>query len=74
MSKALASSAPATERGAAAALDEVLVAPALQTEGKQLQRDQAIGMGATSAAAPAPIPTSVADNGGGVATPALVGE
>src|SRR6058998_3426237 len=29
---------------------EVMVAPSLQTEGKQLQRDQAIGMGATSAA------------------------
>src|SRR5918911_517085 len=53
---------------------EVMVAPALQTEGKQLQRDQSIGMGATSAAAPAPDPTGVADNGGGVATPALVGE
>jgi IMP dehydrogenase len=33
---------------------EVMVAPALQTEGKQLQRAQEIGMGATSAAAPAP--------------------
>src|SRR5437588_642591 len=41
---------------------EVMVAPALQTEGKQLQRSQAIGMGATSAAAPVPT-----DNGGGVA-------
>ncbi len=51
---------------------EVMVAPALQTEGKQLQRDQSVGMGATAAAAPAPV--SVADNGGGVATPALVGE
>jgi IMP dehydrogenase len=48
---------------------EVMVAPALQTEGKQLQRSQAIGMGATSAAAPVP-----ADNGGGVAAPALVGD
>src|SRR5437588_362717 len=51
---------------------EVMVAPALQTEGKQLQRSQAIGMGATSAAAPVP-----ADNGGGVtgvASPALVGD
>ncbi len=26
---------------------EVMVAPSLQTEGKQLQRDQAVGMGAT---------------------------
>ncbi len=33
---------------------EVMVAPALQTEGKQLQRSQAIGMGATSGAAAAP--------------------
>jgi IMP dehydrogenase len=56
---------------------EVMVAPALQSEGKQLQRDQAIGMGATAAAAAAP----VADNaGGGVGAipvepdPALVGE
>jgi IMP dehydrogenase len=51
---------------------EVMVAPALQTEGKYLQRDQAVGMGATRAAAAAPVP---ADNGGGVvdAEPALVG-
>jgi IMP dehydrogenase len=56
---------------------EVMVAPALQSEGKQLQRDQEIGMGATAAAAAAP----VADNaGGGVGAipvepdPALVGE
>jgi hypothetical protein len=40
----------------------VMVAPALQSEGKQLQREQEIGMGATSAAAPQP------------ADPALVGE
>ncbi|MGH2821916.1 MAG: IMP dehydrogenase, partial [Thermoleophilaceae bacterium] len=33
---------------------EVMVAPALQSEGKQLQREQEIGMGASSAAAPAP--------------------
>jgi IMP dehydrogenase len=55
---------------------EVMVAPALQSEGKQLQRDQAIGMGATAAASAAP----VADNAGGavgavpVGDPALVGE
>jgi len=56
---------------------EVMVAPALQSEGKQLQRDQAIGMGATAAAAAAP----VADNAGGAVgvvpmepDPALVGE
>ncbi len=56
---------------------EVMVAPALQSEGKQLQRDQEIGMGATTAAASAP----VADNAGGAVgaipvqpDPALVGE
>src|SRR3954464_15689968 len=50
---------------------EVMVAPALQSEGKQLQRDQGIGMGATRAASAAPV---VADNGGGVVdtAPALV--
>jgi IMP dehydrogenase len=54
---------------------EVMVAPALQSEGKQLQREQEIGMGATAAAAP------VADNAGGAVgaipvepDPALVGE
>ena len=47
---------------------EVMVAPALQTEGKQLQRDQAVGMGATTAAAAAP-DTS---NGHTPADPALV--
>jgi IMP dehydrogenase len=56
---------------------EVMVAPALQTEGKHLQRDQAVGMGATRAAAAAPVPEVVADNGGGVvdtaAEPVLVG-
>ena len=41
---------------------EVMIAPALLSEGKQLQRDQAIGMGASAAAA-APPPS--ADNGGG---------
>ena len=33
---------------------EVMVAPSLQTEGKQLQRAQEVGMGATSAASAAP--------------------
>jgi IMP dehydrogenase len=58
---------------------EVMVAPALQSEGKQLQREQEVGMGATSAAVPhpgadgvfeptdEPMPTPSAD-------PALVGE
>jgi IMP dehydrogenase len=37
---------------------EVMVAPALQSEGKSLQREQAVGMGATGAAAPAPPPAT----------------
>ncbi len=46
---------------------EVMVAPALQSEGKHLQRDQEIGMGATAAAAAAPTTDGIAaDNGGGV--------
>ena len=49
---------------------EVMVAPALQTEGKQLQRDQAVGMGATAAAAAVPD----LSNGTVPADPALVGE
>src|SRR5947207_4879833 len=60
---------------------EVMVAPSLQTEGKQLQRDQAIGMGATSAAKAAPAPDGVANGAaasGEAATPAndpaLIGE
>jgi IMP dehydrogenase len=45
---------------------EVMVAPALQTEGKHLQRDQEVGMGATAAAAAAPTTDGIAaDNGGG---------
>src|SRR4051794_13864925 len=44
---------------------EVMVAPALQSEGKSLQREQAVGMGSTGAAAPAPIdqPTGTVTNG-----------
>jgi IMP dehydrogenase len=49
---------------------EVMVAPALQTEGKQLQRDQSVGMGATTAAAAAPSPDL--SNGHTPADPALV--
>ncbi|HLW95888.1 MAG TPA: GuaB3 family IMP dehydrogenase-related protein, partial [Solirubrobacteraceae bacterium] len=45
---------------------ELVIAPALQTEGKQLQRDQGVGMGARGHAAPAPVPVPV-DQG-----PALV--
>jgi IMP dehydrogenase len=52
---------------------EVMVAPSLQTEGKQLQRDQAIGMGAVSAAKAAPAPDGVV-NGTTAGDPALVGE
>src|SRR5215208_677959 len=60
---------------------EVMVAPSLQTEGKQLQRDQAIGMGATSAAKAAPAPDGVVNGSAAdaepatpTADPALVGE
>jgi IMP dehydrogenase len=42
---------------------EVMVAPSLQTEGKQLQRDQAIGMGAQSAAKAAPASDGVVNGG-----------
>jgi IMP dehydrogenase len=42
---------------------EVMVAPALQSEGKQLQRDQEIGMGATAAAAAAPPSADGVSNG-----------
>ena len=46
---------------------EVMVAPALQSEGKQLQRDQEVGMGATAAASAHP-----ESNGIVAADPALV--
>jgi IMP dehydrogenase len=48
---------------------EVMVAPALQSEGKQLQREQSIGMGATSAAAAHP-----GANGVAAGDPALLAE
>jgi IMP dehydrogenase len=48
---------------------EVMVAPALQSEGKQLQQEQGIGMGATAAAVPHP-----EANGVSAPDPALVGE
>ncbi|MDP9136461.1 MAG: GuaB3 family IMP dehydrogenase-related protein, partial [Actinomycetota bacterium] len=52
---------------------EVMVAPSLQTEGKQLQRDRAIGMGAQSAAKAAPASDGVTNGSGPVAAdPALV--
>jgi IMP dehydrogenase len=35
---------------------ELVIAPALQTEGKQLQRDQGVGMGARGQAAAPPVP------------------
>ncbi|MBA2793416.1 MAG: GuaB3 family IMP dehydrogenase-related protein [Thermoleophilaceae bacterium] len=52
---------------------EVMVAPSLQTEGKQLQRDQAIGMGAQSAARAAPASDGVTNGSGPAhADPTLV--
>jgi len=49
-----------------------MVAPSLQTEGKQLQRDQAIGMGAQSAARAAPASDGVVNGSAPSADPALV--
>src|SRR5215216_3018594 len=49
---------------------EVMVAPSLQTEGKQLQRDQAIGMGASSAARAAPAPDGVVNGSASDGEPA----
>ena len=51
---------------------EVMVAPSLQTEGKQLQRDQAIGMGAQSAANAAPASDGVVNGSAPAGDPALV--
>jgi IMP dehydrogenase len=55
---------------------EVMVAPALQSEGKQLQREQSVGMGATSAAAPQPVSNgrAAAADPAPAADPALVVE
>jgi IMP dehydrogenase len=53
---------------------EVMVAPALQSEGKQLQRDQAIGMGSGAAAAVAPSRDPVMANGGRPAEAAETGD
>jgi IMP dehydrogenase len=60
---------------------EVMVAPALQSEGKQLQRAQAIGMGAAAAAATHPAADGVTDRLPGAedsatpsTDPALVGD
>jgi IMP dehydrogenase len=55
---------------------EVMVAPSLQSEGKQLQREQSVGMGATSAAVPHPAANGVVPEGETqpAGDPALVGE
>src|SRR5579871_697917 len=50
---------------------ELMVAPALQTEGKQLQRDQGIGMGARSAGAGVPTAPAAGVSSSGTG-PALV--
>jgi hypothetical protein len=50
-----------------------MVAPALQSEGKQLQREQEVGMGATSAAVPHPgADGALESNGSPAGDPALV--
>ena len=55
---------------------EVMVAPALQTEGKQLQREQAIGMGAVAAATASPTAERAAAGNGdhSLVMPASVGD
>ncbi len=60
---------------------ELMVAPSLQSEGKQLQRAQEIGMGATAAAVAHPASDGVSNGHAGTdvpstptADPALVGE
>ncbi|HEY6780615.1 MAG TPA: GuaB3 family IMP dehydrogenase-related protein, partial [Thermoleophilaceae bacterium] len=60
---------------------ELMVAPSLQSEGKQLQRAQEIGMGATTAAVAHPAADGVTNGSAGLddlatptADPALVGE
>jgi IMP dehydrogenase len=42
---------------------ELMIAPSLQTEGKQLQTAQGIGMGARGEAASAPLPPEPVTNG-----------
>jgi IMP dehydrogenase len=42
---------------------ELMIAPALQTEGKQLQTAQGVGMGARGATAPSPEPEPTNGNG-----------
>ena len=53
---------------------ELMIAPALQTEGKHLQTAQGIGMGARGAAAPATPPADPANRNGVHKEPALTGE
>ncbi|MDX6691190.1 MAG: dehydrogenase [Solirubrobacteraceae bacterium] len=50
---------------------ELMVAPALQTEGKQLQNAQGIGMGARGSAVPAPPPEPTNRNGVHTQEPAI---
>ena len=45
---------------------ELMVAPSLQSEGKQLQREQEIGMGATAAAAAHPAADGVTNGSAGL--------
>src|SRR5213595_2994599 len=51
---------------------EVIVAPAIKTEGKALQQQQRVGMGATSAAKAAPAADGVVNGSAPAADPALV--
>jgi IMP dehydrogenase len=48
---------------------ELMIAPSLQTEGKQLQRDQQVGMASTGQSISAPRSEGVPANGGGAPVP-----
>jgi IMP dehydrogenase len=48
---------------------ELMIAPSLQTEGKQLQRDQQVGMASTGQSVSAPRTEGVPANGGGAPVP-----
>ena len=50
---------------------ELMIAPSLQTEGKQLQTSQGVGMGSRGAAVGAHEPSSASNGGAEEKTPAL---
>jgi hypothetical protein len=46
-----------------------MIAPSLQTEGKQLQREQQVGMASTGQSVSAPRSEAIPANGGGAPVP-----